>query len=61
MQLHSYVHIKHKLFSVCFISEVLSNAAVSAKLADTKAAGEVKALDSFYQMLQNEPDRAFYG
>ena len=22
---------------------------------------EVKALDAFYQMLQSEPDRAFYG
>ena len=42
-------------------SEVLSSPAVTAKLADTKAAGEVRALDAFYHMLQNEPDRAFYG
>ena len=34
---------------------------MSVKLADTKAANEVKALDSFYVMLQNEPNRAFYG
>lgn len=34
---------------------------VTAKLADTKASGEVKALDDFYQMLQSDPDRAFYG
>ncbi|MEQ2197614.1 hypothetical protein XENOCAPTIV_000949 [Xenoophorus captivus] len=26
-----------------------------------KAAGEVKALEDFYKMLQHEPDRAFYG
>lgn len=34
---------------------------MAVKLADTKAANEVKALDSFYIMLQNEPNRAFYG
>lgn len=27
----------------------------------TKAASEVKALDTFYHTLQNEPDRAYYG
>lgn len=31
------------------------------KLADTKAAGEVKALETFYTMLQTEPEKAFYG
>ncbi|XP_033627141.1 protein pelota homolog [Asterias rubens] len=55
LQVHSSSGHKHAL------KEVLSNPAVSARLSDTKAAGEVKALDSFYQMLQNEPDRAFYG
>jgi len=30
-------------------------------LADTKAAGEVKALEAFFQMLQTEPDKAFSG
>ena len=34
---------------------------VVAKLTDTKAAGEVKALEAFYAMLQTEPDKAFYG
>ena len=49
---------------------------VTSKLADTKvydvmlvvmvtdvyqAASEVKALDTFYHTLQNEPDRAYYG
>lgn len=43
------------------LTEVLSDAAVVSKLADTKAAGEVKALDDFYKAMQNEPDRAFYG
>lgn len=43
------------------LKEVLSDSAVGVKLADTKAAGEVRALDSFYHMLQNEPNRAFYG
>lgn len=31
------------------------------KLSDTKAASEVKALEQFYQILQNEPAKAFYG
>lgn len=31
------------------------------KLADTKAAGEVKCLESFLATLQTEPDKAFYG
>lgn len=30
-------------------------------MADTKAAGEVKSLEMFYQMLQLEPAKAFYG
>ena len=49
-------------YIVLFISsEILLDPAVSSKLADTKASGEVKALDTFYAMLQTEPDRAFYG
>lgn len=48
--------------SLCFCHvEVLADPAISARLADTKAISEVKALDAFYQMLQTEPDRAFYG
>uniref|UniRef100_A0A673KL60 Protein pelota homolog n=1 Tax=Sinocyclocheilus rhinocerous TaxID=307959 RepID=A0A673KL60_9TELE len=42
-------------------TEVLCDPAVTARLSDTKAAGEVKALEDFYKMLQQEPDRAFYG
>lgn len=52
---HASSGFKHSL------KEVLSDPAVTARLADTKAAGEVKSLDDFYQMLQNDPDRAFYG
>ena len=43
------------------IFKVLQDPAVQAKLADTKASEEVKALESFYKMLKHEPDRAFYG
>lgn len=52
---HSSSGHKHSL------KEVLADQAVTAKLADTKAAGEVKALDNFFTMLQTEPDRAYYG
>lgn len=43
------------------LTEILQDPAVASKLSDTKASGEVKALDDFYQMLQNDPNRAFYG
>ncbi|XP_026864995.1 protein pelota homolog [Electrophorus electricus] len=43
------------------LKEVLSDPAVTNRLSDTKAAGEVKALEDFYKMLQHEPDKAFYG
>ncbi|XP_020616693.1 protein pelota homolog isoform X1 [Orbicella faveolata] len=52
---HSSSGHKHSL------KEVLANPAVTAKLADTKAAAEVKALDNFFTMLQTEPERAYYG
>lgn len=42
-------------------AEVLQDPAVQAKLSDTKAAAEVKALEQFYQILQVEPARAYYG
>ena len=34
---------------------------MNVRLSDTKALGEVKALDDFYQMLQNDANRTFYG
>lgn len=43
------------------LKEILSDPAVTSRLSDTKAAGEVKALEDFYKMLQHESDRAFYG
>ncbi|KAJ2771616.1 Translation factor pelota, partial [Coemansia linderi] len=43
------------------LEEVMRDPQIKARLADTKAAQEVKAIDSFYQMLNNNPDRAFYG
>jgi len=52
---HSSSGFKHSL------QEVLSDPAISNRLSDTKATSEVRALESFYTMLQNEPDRAFYG
>ncbi|XP_054749278.1 protein pelota homolog [Lytechinus pictus] len=55
IQVHASSGHKHAL------KEILSDPAVTSKLIDTKASGEVKALDTFYAMLQTEPDRAFYG
>jgi len=52
---HSSSGFKHSL------QEVLSDPAVSSRLSDTKATSEVRALQTFYTMLQNEPDKAFYG
>lgn len=52
---HSSSGFKHSL------KEVLADPAVTSRLTDTKATSEVRALDAFYTMLSNEPDRAFYG
>ena len=46
----------------CFMfTEVLQDPTVTAKLSDTKASGEVRILQEFYQMMQTDPNRAFYG
>lgn len=55
MLVHSSSGFKHSL------KEVLQDPAVVAKMSDTKAAGEVKALEQFYTTLQCEPAKAFYG
>lgn len=55
VSVHSSSGFKHSL------KEILADPAIAIKLADTKAAGEVKAIDAFYMMLQTEPNRAFYG
>lgn len=52
---HASSGFKHSL------REVLQDPAVLARLSDTKAASEVKALEQFYQILQVEPAKAFYG
>jgi len=52
---HSSSGFKHSL------KEVLQDPAIAARLSDTKAASEVKALEDFYVMLGNDPQRAFYG
>ena len=43
------------------LSELLENPTVRTLIANTKAASEVKALDEFFEMLANDPARAFYG
>ncbi|XP_030759383.1 protein pelota [Sitophilus oryzae] len=55
MLVHSSSGFKHSL------KEVLQDPSVMSKISDTKAAGEVKALESFYTTLQCEPAKAFYG
>uniref|UniRef100_UPI00358FED7C protein pelota homolog n=1 Tax=Myxine glutinosa TaxID=7769 RepID=UPI00358FED7C len=52
---HSASGHKHAL------TEVLSDPSMSSKLSDTKAAGEIKALEDYLKCLQHEPDKAFYG
>lgn len=43
------------------LREVLEDPGIATKLADTRAALEVKALSDFYAMLKADPSRAFYG
>lgn len=43
------------------LTEVLTDPAIQNKLSDTKSLEEVRALDRFYNMMNNDPDRAFYG
>ncbi|KAF0295775.1 Protein pelota [Amphibalanus amphitrite] len=52
---HASSGFKHSL------KEVLQDPAVTARLSDTKAAGEVKALEQFYRTLQDDPAKAYYG
>ncbi|CAO3599233.1 unnamed protein product [Absidia cylindrospora] len=55
IQIHSSSGHKHAL------NEIMQEPSIQAKLADTKAAREVQALDAFYQMLNTDAYRAFYG
>lgn len=43
------------------IKEMFEDPNISGRLSDTKALGEVNAIDAFYRMLKTEPCRAFYG
>lgn len=52
---HASSGFKHSL------KEVLQDPAVTSRLSDTKAAGEVKALEQFYRTLQDDPAKAYYG
>ncbi|KAG8227096.1 hypothetical protein J437_LFUL007433 [Ladona fulva] len=52
---HASSGFKHSL------REILADPAVVTKMVDTKASGEVRAMEAFYQMLQTEPAKAFYG
>ncbi|KAH3757350.1 protein pelota-like [Pelomyxa schiedti] len=45
----------------CALKEVLEDPAVLAKIADTKAAGEVRTLNEFFQVLKADQYRAVYG
>ncbi|KAI8899057.1 hypothetical protein BC833DRAFT_587289 [Globomyces pollinis-pini] len=55
MLVHTSSGHKHSL------TEILQDPNVQSKLEDTKYAKEVKALDNFYQILGNDPSKAFYG
>lgn len=55
MLVHASSGFKHSL------KEVLADPNVISRISDTKAAGEVKALENFHMILQNDPSRAFYG
>jgi protein pelota len=52
---HSSNGFKHAL------TEVLQDPLVLNRLSDTKAAGEMKLFDQFMQLLNDEPDKAYYG
>uniref|UniRef100_A0A915E0R3 Protein pelota homolog n=1 Tax=Ditylenchus dipsaci TaxID=166011 RepID=A0A915E0R3_9BILA len=53
--IHSSSGFKHAL------KEVLSDPAVSLKLSDTKAQAEVKALNTFLELMSINPNKAVYG
>uniref|UniRef100_A0A914L1I9 Protein pelota homolog n=1 Tax=Meloidogyne incognita TaxID=6306 RepID=A0A914L1I9_MELIC len=52
---HSSSGFKHSL------NEVLSDIAVSQRLSETKAQAEVKALNTFLELMCTDPQRAVYG
>lgn len=52
---HASSGFKHAL------KEVLADPAIANKLADTKAASEIKCIDQFYSLLMTDPNKAYYG
>lgn len=52
---HSASGFKHS------IKEIFEDSNLTSRLTDTKALGEVKSLEAFYQMLKIDPERAYYG
>jgi len=52
---HSSSGFKHSL------KEVLSDPQVALRLSDTKAQAEVKALNTFMELMGSQPERAVYG
>lgn len=53
--IHASSGFKHSL------KEVLADPAVVSRISDTKAASEVKALETFLTTLHTDPAKAFYG
>lgn len=43
------------------VEDILSQPAVQSRLADTKAAEEIRALSHFFSMLKKDPERSYYG
>eukprot|EP01064_Diplonema_japonicum_P003273 TRINITY_DN1212_c1_g1_i13.p1 TRINITY_DN1212_c1_g1~~TRINITY_DN1212_c1_g1_i13.p1 ORF type:complete len:410 (+),score=94.56 TRINITY_DN1212_c1_g1_i13:90-1319(+) len=43
------------------LKEVIASKAIAAKLTDTKSIAEVKCLEKFFEMMQNDEDRVVYG
>eukprot|EP00038_Savillea_parva_P008853 m.179624 g.179624 ORF g.179624 m.179624 type:complete len:421 (+) comp14811_c0_seq1:251-1513(+) len=43
------------------LREAMADPSVAARMADTKAARETKAIAEFYKMLDDDADRAYYG
>lgn len=43
------------------VEDMLAQPAVQSRLADTKAAEEIRVLKSFFNMLRRDPERAYYG
>lgn len=55
LPVHSSSGFKHAL------KEVLADPTVALRLENTKSMSEVKSLDAFFEMLNSDPDRAYYG